>query len=440
MKILLFFILIFTSSALSTAQDFKVININTDLYPNIEIIIELAQNRDKNHIQIYSDKKRIDFKIDPVIEENPNYIFYTIDYSSFSDKEQSFIFDALVNSIETLNNSNTLINIGFGQTNTNDKCFLPLSFAYTPANKKFILYAKDFAKDFSKKVKPECLIEQTLGFLENLQTYNNSRQTIIFLTNSIESYAQANSIIEKTRSSSVIHLKIVSSISDTVNIKPNDLYSVPSNSRLEYWKNIILKASKNNDLTNRTAHRQYSIKFQLSRNKSTHIVEIQSLEETLKLKINKPENYYFVKKSLSVFIISILSISILILLRRVYLLKKHIRNLKETISLLFDKKMKILSKQTENPVLEVKLENSFKNYHIKKLNTSIGRGKECDIIIKDMTVSTLHATITNEGGEFYIQDNESTNGVFVNDIKIKKKNIKQGDIIRLGKAILTLHY
>ncbi len=440
MKILLFFILIFTSGALSSAQHLKIININTDSYPNIEIIIEQAQNQNKNHIQLFSDERKIDFKIDPIKEEKPNYIFYIIDYKSLSKKEQEFIFDALVNSIEILNNTHTLINIGFGQTNTNYKCFLPLSYAYTPANKKFILFAKDFAKDFSKKVKPECLIEQTLSFLEDLQISGTSYQTIIFITNNIENYVQADSIIEMAKESSGIRLKIVSSMLDTINIKPNDLYSISSKSKLKYWENIILQASKNNDLTNRSALRQYNIKFQLNKHKNIHIIKIQSQEETLKLKINKPKNYDFAKKNWSIFIISILSIGILILLRRVYLLKKHIQNLKETISLLFDKKMKILSKQTENPVLEIKLENSFKNYHIKKLNTSIGRGKECDIMIKDMTVSTLHATITNEGGEFYIQDNESTNGVFVNDIKIKKKNIKPGDIIRLGKAILTLHY
>jgi len=74
------------------------------------------------------------------------------------------------------------------------------------------------------------------------------------------------------------------------------------------------------------------------------------------------------------------------------------------------------------------------------LTTTIGRKKNCDILIDNLTISSHHASITNEGGEFYIQDHESTNGIFVNDIKVNKKTIKNGDIIRLGKAILMIHY
>ena len=136
----------------------------------------------------------------------------------------------------------------------------------------------------------------------------------------------------------------------------------------------------------------------------------------------------------------VLVIVIILLIKKQINLKRKLLSLKETVSLLFDKKMKILSTQTQTPVIEIKLLNEVSNFHIKKLVTTIGRKKDCDVIINNLTISSHHASITNEGGEFYIQDHESTNGVFVNDIKIDKKKVKSEDVIRLGKAILTIHY
>ncbi|MCF6240652.1 MAG: FHA domain-containing protein [Bacteroidales bacterium] len=440
MKILLFFIISLMSGALSFAQHIKLININSDLYPYIKITIEIPQNFQKEQIQVYASEKKIDFKLVPIKKENPSYLFYIIDYNSFGKNEQNFIFDALINSLENIEKENLYINIGLAQSNHIYKCFSPLSYAYTSDIKDFILYSKQNTINYGKVINPECLIKEGIDFLKQTDISKNSHQTIIFICNNIKNYAQANSILKVANETSGIHLKIVAPIVDTLNIKPNNFYSVSGTKDLHAWQKALLQASEEDDLTNLSANKQYLIEFKLNEHLPSGIIKIQYNNELLKLKITKPEKQYFFKEHFYLIIVGILGIIILMLLRRIYLLKKHIRNLKETISMLFDKKMKILSKQTENPVLEIKLEDSFKNYHIKKPSTTIGRGKECDIKIKDMTVSTLHATITNEGGEFYIQDNESTNGVFVNDIKIEKKNIKPGDIIRLGKAILTLHY
>ncbi len=440
MKILLFFIISLTSSALSFAQHIKPININTDSYPNIKIIVEIPQNYKKEEFQVYASEKKIDFKLIPIKKEKPSYLFYIIDYPSLSKDEQSFIFDALINSFESLDKENLYINIGLAGNNDNYKCFLPLSYAYTSEIKNFVLYAKQNTTVLKKTIKPECLINEALNFLNKTRTQNISKQTIILITNNIKNYSEINSISKTAKKPAGIYLKIVSPVADTLNTKPGNLYSVSGIRNLKAWQNALRQSSEEDDLTNLSLHKQYLVQFKLNKQINTNIVKIQYKDELLKLNINKPIKNNFLKKYGYLIIILFLGIIVLILLRRVYLLKKHIKSLKETVSLLFDKKLKILSKQTEDPVLEIKLDNNFRNYHIKKPNTSIGRGKECDITIKDMTVSTLHATITNEGGEFFIQDNESTNGVFVNDLKIKKKIIKPGDIIRMGKAILTLHY
>lgn len=92
------------------------------------------------------------------------------------------------------------------------------------------------------------------------------------------------------------------------------------------------------------------------------------------------------------------------------------------------------------PYLSVVIDDETEKFELKKLRTTIGRGNDNDILIPNLTISNHHATITNEGGVFYIEDNDSTNGVLVNDIKISKHEIKTTDIIRVGKASLHLTF
>lgn len=79
-------------------------------------------------------------------------------------------------------------------------------------------------------------------------------------------------------------------------------------------------------------------------------------------------------------------------------------------------------------------------FNITKLTMTIGRNEACDIVLDNRTVSGTHATLTNEGGIFYIADNDSTNGIFVNDIRITKSKIITDDRIRIGSVMAKLIY
>lgn len=68
---------------------------------------------------------------------------------------------------------------------------------------------------------------------------------------------------------------------------------------------------------------------------------------------------------------------------------------------------------------------------LKKGTTSFGR-KDADLVISDTKISSLHAEIHFNGTRVYIYDKNSTNGTFVNDKKIKKTSLKDGDIISLS--------
>ncbi len=65
--------------------------------------------------------------------------------------------------------------------------------------------------------------------------------------------------------------------------------------------------------------------------------------------------------------------------------------------------------------------------------TSIGRNPQCDIFLNDMTVSRLHASIKQVGGAYVIRDEQSFNGVWVNNASVSQKTLEAGDFIQIGR-------
>lgn len=62
----------------------------------------------------------------------------------------------------------------------------------------------------------------------------------------------------------------------------------------------------------------------------------------------------------------------------------------------------------------------WRTYNLHEGDNSIGRAENCDIKLRNVAVSRLHAGVRCVNGEYYVFDNKSTNGVFVNGIKIYK--------------------
>ena len=69
---------------------------------------------------------------------------------------------------------------------------------------------------------------------------------------------------------------------------------------------------------------------------------------------------------------------------------------------------------------------------------TIGRSPQCDIFLNDMTVSRMHAVIEKEGSSFIIRDQNSYNGLWVNDLSVESKTLRDGDQIQVGS--FTLEY
>lgn len=75
--------------------------------------------------------------------------------------------------------------------------------------------------------------------------------------------------------------------------------------------------------------------------------------------------------------------------------------------------------------------------------TVVGRDAQNDIILDDSAVSRQHAKLRREPGarknteQFYIYDLGSSNGTFVNDKKVVRKALDDGDRIRIGETLLV---
>lgn len=66
-------------------------------------------------------------------------------------------------------------------------------------------------------------------------------------------------------------------------------------------------------------------------------------------------------------------------------------------------------------------------------NISIGRDNHNDIIINDSHVSARHAVITRQGREWKILDLDSTNGTYVNGLRLTgPHSLRPGDKISIG--------
>lgn len=67
---------------------------------------------------------------------------------------------------------------------------------------------------------------------------------------------------------------------------------------------------------------------------------------------------------------------------------------------------------------------------------SIGRSPECDLQIPDKRISRCHAIVKQIGGDFYVEDQQSKNGTFVNNTRISSATpIQPGDEIRFHESV-----
>ena len=69
----------------------------------------------------------------------------------------------------------------------------------------------------------------------------------------------------------------------------------------------------------------------------------------------------------------------------------------------------------------------------------IGRSDENDIAIKLPFISGTHFILKNEAGSVRIEDNDSTNGLYLNGKRVSIAKVKSGDTISILSVRIRLH-
>src|SRR5688500_16233316 len=69
--------------------------------------------------------------------------------------------------------------------------------------------------------------------------------------------------------------------------------------------------------------------------------------------------------------------------------------------------------------------------------THVGRGVTADIRLDDHTVSARHAIVVLRADRLRILDDRSTNGTVVNGRRVNEAELHDGDVVVLGRVVLT---
>ncbi len=78
-------------------------------------------------------------------------------------------------------------------------------------------------------------------------------------------------------------------------------------------------------------------------------------------------------------------------------------------------------------------------FNVKRSEISFGRGQEADIQIHDQLISRVHCKLKWEGGNWYVEDLNSTNGTWMMGRKLVKKSILPlRTSVRVGNSIFEL--
>ena len=69
--------------------------------------------------------------------------------------------------------------------------------------------------------------------------------------------------------------------------------------------------------------------------------------------------------------------------------------------------------------------------------THVGRSWAADIVLEDQTVSRRHAIVFVTDESVRILDDRSANGTFVNGRPVTDAELADGDVVRVGRAVLV---
>src|SRR6184192_2916983 len=90
--------------------------------------------------------------------------------------------------------------------------------------------------------------------------------------------------------------------------------------------------------------------------------------------------------------------------------------------------------EIEMPKLSLMFDNKImKEVPVGSRPVTIGRSPDNDLPVDNLAVSNYHARVYFEAGRLVVEDLDSLNGTFVNDLRVERATLHDGDSIWIGK-------
>jgi pSer/pThr/pTyr-binding forkhead associated (FHA) protein len=66
----------------------------------------------------------------------------------------------------------------------------------------------------------------------------------------------------------------------------------------------------------------------------------------------------------------------------------------------------------------------------------VGRGFRCQVRLEDQCVSRRHALLVRRPASHRVLDDRSSNGTFLNGVRIAEADLADGDVLRVGEVVM----
>ena len=90
------------------------------------------------------------------------------------------------------------------------------------------------------------------------------------------------------------------------------------------------------------------------------------------------------------------------------------------------------SKVASKSFLTLKIREGSQKVRLHGSSFRVGRAPQCELAIDGPRVSRVHARLVLEGTQWFVEDLDSANGVFLNGRKIDYAELHPGDLLEFG--------